>query len=114
MKNIVNTLIGDKKRYRQFKRDIAALPQPYGDTLLALEKYIWNFAASGSIMDALEGILQLFQESAAEGLPVAQVIGGDPVEFAESIMAQYPDELWMSKMQKKLRLQVREAQNERD
>jgi DNA-binding ferritin-like protein (Dps family) len=111
MTNLLNKMIGDKKRYRQYLHDIAALPKPYADTLTALDKYIWNFAANGNIMDALEGILHMFQESAAEGVPVGQVIGDDPVEFADNILAQYPDDLWMTKIEKKLRTQVQEAQN---
>lgn len=106
MANILKKLIGDKQRYHQFQRDVAALPQPYAATLQALEKYMWNFAKGEGFMDALEAILHLFQESAADQVPVTQVIGDDPVKFCDDIMAQYPNDLWLITYQNRLRQQV--------
>lgn len=111
MKNIIKTLIGDKTRYRQFHKDVAQLPTPYAETLTAIEKYMWNFAKSDGIMDALEDILRMFQENTAENVPVKNVVGDDPVEFAETIMAQYPDALWLIKYRNQLRDKVTEAQS---
>ncbi|WP_225047651.1 DUF1048 domain-containing protein [Lacticaseibacillus kribbianus] len=113
--NGVNQMVKDKKRYRQFLRDVKALPPAYAETLLALQAYLWNFARSGGIIVPLEEMLRMFQESAAEQVPVAQLVGGDPVAFADNIMAQYPDELWLIKYQNRLRAAVKEAeQHERD
>lgn len=105
----MTTMIQDKKRYKRFLQATQALPAPYAETLQALQRYIWNFAKSGAIMDALEALLHMFQESAAEGVPVRQVVGDDPVEFAENIMAQYPDDLWLVKYRDQLRRSVEEA-----
>lgn len=108
MVKMFDKLIGDKKRYRQFLKDMAALPAPYAATLDALQKYMWNFANGGGFMDALEEILRMFQESASEQVPVSHVIGDDPVAFADNIMAQYPDDLWLVKYQNKLRKTIKE------
>ncbi|MCH5462750.1 DUF1048 domain-containing protein [Lactobacillus sp. LC28-10] len=110
MANLWNNIVGDKKRYKQFKADVQALPEAYAQTLTALQTYIWNFAKSGAMMDVLEEILHMFQESAAENVPVQQVIGDDPVEFAENIMTQYPEELWLIKYRTRLRQQVKKAE----
>lgn len=110
MPDFISTMIQDKKRYKQFLRDVNALPTPYAQTLMALQKYLWNFARSGSMIEPLEEILQMFQENAAENIPVQQVVGADPVIFAESIMAQYPEDLWLVKYQHQLRQQVQEAE----
>lgn len=110
MTNLLNNIIGDKKRYKQFKQDVNELPKPYAQTLTALQNYIWNFAKNGAMMDVLEEILHMFQESAAEKAPVKQLIGDDPVAFAENIMAQYPDELWLVKYRTRLREQVKKAE----
>lgn len=110
MANILKTFIGDKKRWRQYQKDIEALPEPYAKTLKALQAYIWNFASSAGMMDALDEILRMFQESASENVPVQNIVGDDPVEFAESIMAQYPDDQWLFKYRERLRTQVKEAE----
>lgn len=108
---LISNLITDKKRYKQFQKDTVLLPPAYAQTLQALEKYIWNFAKSGHIMVALEEMLHMFQESAAEQVPVQNVVGADPVEFAENIMANYPDDLWLIKYRQQLRQRVKEAEN---
>ncbi|HBF74219.1 MAG TPA: hypothetical protein DDW71_03070 [Lactobacillus sp.] len=110
MTNLLNNIIGDKKRYKQFKQEVEALPKAYAETFNALQSYIWNFAKNGAMMDVLEEMLHMFQESAAEKVPVNQLIGDDPVDFAENIMAQYPDELWLIKYRTRLREQVKKAE----
>ncbi len=51
----------------------------------------------------------MFQEMRKK-VPVKQLIGDDPVAFAENIMAQYPDELWLVKYRTRLREQVKKAE----
>ena len=51
MPDFISTMIQDKKRYKQFLKDVNALPAPYAQTLIALQKYLWNFARSGSMID---------------------------------------------------------------
>jgi len=108
MADLLKKILGDKKRYRAFKNNVAALPQPYAETMDALQKYMWNFAKGDGFMDALEEILHIFQENAAENVPVKNIIGDDPVKFCDDIMAQYPDDLWLITYQNKLRKQIKE------
>lgn len=103
MTNILTKLIGDKKRYKKFKQEVAALPAPYRNGFEALEKYMWNFAKGEGFMDALEAVLHMFQEGAGENIPVSNIVGDDPVEFAADIMDQYPEDLWLTTRQNKLR-----------
>mgnify|MGYP005984508965 CR=1 FL=1 len=112
MANIFKKLVGEKKQYRKVKKEMKELPKPYAETLEALEKYMWNFAKTSKFMDVLEELLQIFQENAAEGVPVGNVIGDDPVTFADTIMAQYPDELWLITYQNHLRSQVKKVLSE--
>ncbi|WP_300558245.1 DUF1048 domain-containing protein [Companilactobacillus sp.] len=107
----VNNTIQDKRRYRKFMNDIQLLPVPYAKALTAIQKYIWNFAQTGGIMDGLESTLQIFKECAADQVPINQILGNDPVEFAESIMAESADELWINKYRNRLRIQIKEAEN---
>lgn len=102
MKNIIETLIGSKKRYNQYKKEKNALPENYRLAMDALEKYMFNFAKGDGFMVVLEDVLHLFQESAIENIPVKEIVGGDPVEFADTVMAQYPEELWIVKIRARL------------
>lgn len=108
MENIIKKLVGDKKQYRAFKKAEHELPEPYRSTLEALEKYMWNFAKGSGFMAVLEELLDIFQESAQQGIPVANIVGADPVAFCDEIMAQYPDDLWLITYQNKLRQNIKE------
>ncbi|MDQ0183829.1 DUF1048 domain-containing protein [Cytobacillus sp. FSL W7-1323] len=111
MKNLFEKLIGSKKRYNDYKAEKEQLPQSYKDALHALEQYMWNFAKGENFMEVLENMLQLFKESSIEQLPLQDIMGNDPVEFANAIMAQYPEELWFIKSQEKLRLEIERLNN---
>lgn len=108
MNTILKKIIGDKKQYHAFKRAEKALPQPYRGTLEALEKYMMNFAKGDGFMAILEELLEMFQESAAQNIPVTNIIGSDPVAFCDEIMAQYPDELWLVTYQNRLRQKIKD------
>ncbi|MCI1986705.1 MAG: DUF1048 domain-containing protein [Lactobacillus sp.] len=111
IKTSIQAMIKDKQRYKQFTKDVRALPTPYAATVNALTKYIWSFAGSGAMVDVLEEVLHIFQESAAENVPIRQIVGEDPVEFAENIMAEYPNELWLIKYRHQLRQKVAEVEH---
>jgi len=107
MQNLLKKIIGDKSRYNRYKKDINALPQPYAEAMEAIQKYMWNFAKGDGFMDALEAVLQIFQENSAENVPISSIIGADPVQFCDEIMRQYPDDLWLITYQNKLRKQIK-------
>ena len=104
---IITKLIGDKKAYKEFKTEVAKLPQDYQVAFNSLQKYMWNFGKGEGFQIVFDDLLHLFQESAMENIPLKDVIGEDPVEFADELMAQYPDELWIIKMQNKLRAEFK-------
>lgn len=110
MTNLWQKVVGDKRRYRQYKAEIAELPQPYQDAMLAIQDYMWNFANGSGFMDALEEVLHLFEEGASDKVPLADLVGPDPVTFCETIMAQYPDDLWLIKYQNKLRQKIKNVE----
>ncbi|EUJ25459.1 hypothetical protein MFLO_15396 [Listeria floridensis FSL S10-1187] len=107
MRNFIKDMIGSKKRYKDYKKAKQNLPEHYKKALDALEKYMWNFARGENFMVVLEGVLHLFEESSIDNVPVTDILGTDPVEFADSIMAQYPEELWIIKSQDKLREDIK-------
>lgn len=104
---IITKLIGDKKAYKKFKAEVAQLPNEYQIAFNSLQKYMWNFGKSAGFQVVFDDLLHLFQESAMENIPLKDVIGEDPVQFADELMSQYPDELWIIKMQNKLRAELK-------
>lgn len=107
MKNYIKELIESKKRYKEYKNAKEQLPTDYAKAMDALEKYMFNFAKGDGFMEVIYQVLDLLVENSNDQVPLKQVIGEDPVAFADEIMAQYPDELWIVKMQNQLRKSYR-------
>lgn len=103
---LIQDMIKEKKQYYAYKRRKEQLPANYKLAVDALETYMFNFAKGGGFQVVLDDMLQLFEESAIEQIPVADIIGSDPVDFATTLMAQYPEELWIIKIQNKLRKEI--------
>ncbi|MDT2595508.1 DUF1048 domain-containing protein [Enterococcus dongliensis] len=93
----------EKKRYKDYLKAKEELPKEYGQALTALDHYMMNFVGSGDFMGIFEDLLQLFADGAAEGRSISELVGNDPVKFADEIMAEYPEVLWYSKTRKKLK-----------
>lgn len=64
---------------------------------------MWNFAKGSGMFEILKNILEMFENSATDGLCVRKVVGDGIAEFADSLLAEFPEETWMDKMKKKLR-----------
>jgi DNA-binding ferritin-like protein (Dps family) len=45
----------------------------------------------------------MFEDSVKEGLSVRDVVGDNIAEFADSFLAEFPEETWIDKERKKLR-----------
>lgn len=96
--------LGDKRRWRQYKARVKALPANYRTTAEALEQYLTYFGAitKGDIavdvvMSMLEDLAGLFEQAAADRTPIRAVVGAAPVEFAETFFRNYSDGQWISK-----------------
>ena len=44
----------------------------------------------------------LFEQSAANGTPIREIVGEDPVEFLETFVQNYPDGQWRLRERKRL------------
>ena len=94
-----------KRRYRQYKVRTGQLPANYRAALDALERYLTYFGAisKGDILvSMLEDLLDLFEQSAANGTPIRQIVGEDPVEFAEAFLRNYSEGQWINKERERL------------
>jgi DNA-binding ferritin-like protein (Dps family) len=97
--------IGDKRRWRQYKTRTRHLPENYRTAIDALERYLTYFGAitkGDTLMSMLEDLADLFEQSAASGTSIRAIVGDDPVEFAETFLANYSEGQWINKERKRL------------
>lgn len=64
--------------------------------------YHGGIAAGDSILMMLEDLLGLFEQSAADGIPIRAVVGDDPAEFAETFLRNYSEGQWISRERARL------------
>ncbi|WP_433775311.1 DUF1048 domain-containing protein [Microbacterium sp. gxy059] len=53
-------------------------------------------------MQAFEDLADLFEQASADGTPVREVVGDDPVDFAESFAANYGEAGWIGRERRRL------------
>lgn len=94
-----------KRRYRQYKVRTRQLPAKYRTALEALERYLMHAGPGGdgaNAMSMFEDLLDLFEQSAAKGTPIREIVGEDPVEFLEEFVQNYPDGQWRIRERERL------------
>jgi DNA-binding ferritin-like protein (Dps family) len=95
--------LGDKRRWRQYKARVKALPTTYRTTVKALERYLTYLAITKGdlpmdvLMSMLGDLADLFEQAAADRTPIRAVVGEDPVEFAETFFRNYSDGQWINR-----------------
>jgi len=107
--------IEQKRRYRQYKARMKQLPASYRTAIEALERYLMCYGGvtKGDILLAMYGdLLDLFEISAANGTPVREVVGEDPVEFAETFLQNYSEGQWINKERERLASAIERAAGE--
>jgi DNA-binding ferritin-like protein (Dps family) len=103
-----------KKQYRQHRARIDALPGPYADVAKAFERY---FMYAGGITDGdtlvtmLGDFADLWERAAVDGTPIHEIVGVDPVDFAESFVRAYIGRQWIDKERARLIKAVEDAES---
>ena len=94
-----------KKRYRQYKARTKQLPGNYRTAIDALDRYLMYFGSitrGDTLVSMLEDLADLFEQSAADGTPIREIVGADPVEFAETFLQNYSEGQWINKERERL------------
>jgi len=96
--------IEQKRRYRRYKARAERLPANYRTAIDALERYTHFFGpgTGEGIVRMLEDLIDLFKQGAANGTPIREIVGEDPVEFAEAFLRNYPDGQWIGQERERL------------
>jgi DNA-binding ferritin-like protein (Dps family) len=59
-----------------------------------------------------DDLAELFEQAAADGTPVRDIVGDDPLEFVETFVATYSDGGWAEKERDRLRKSIDRATGE--
>ncbi|MFC4943093.1 DUF1048 domain-containing protein [Pseudonocardia sp. GCM10023141] len=114
----IETLTGSleqKKQYRQDKARIDALPGPYETAAKALHRYLMYYGGitDGDTLTTMFGDLtDLWERAATDGTPVHEIVGDDPVEFAEAFARAYDGKQWIDKERARLTQAIQDAERE--
>jgi DNA-binding ferritin-like protein (Dps family) len=109
---LVTGSLDQKKQYKQSRARLEALPEPYLTAAKAIERYLMS---SGSITDGdtivrmMGDLAELWERAAADGTPVRDIVGDDPVEFTETFRAAYAGKEWIDKERARLRRAIDDA-----
>ncbi len=112
----IETLTGSleqKKQYKQYMSRIDALPEPYGATAKALQRYLTYYGGvtDGETLVAMIGDhVDLWERAAADGTPVRAIVGDNPVEFAEAFAQAYSGKQWIDKERARLTKAIDDAE----
>jgi len=102
---LVTGSLEQKKRYRRSQARIEALPEPYRTAAKAFQRYFMYY---GGIVDAettltmMADFADLWERAAVDGTPVRDIVGEDPVEFAETFAQAYTGKQWIDKERTRL------------
>lgn len=102
-------IIGPKKEWREYKRRVKALPSPYVDAVAAIQRYVFHCGGTNDPSALLNDIIDLFERAAADGTPLRDIVGEDPVEFADALIRNYQDEGYVAREQNRLRSAIDKA-----
>jgi DNA-binding ferritin-like protein (Dps family) len=114
----IETLTGSLEQKKQYKRDkarIDALPEPYGAAAKALHRYFMYYGGitDGDTLITMFGDLaDLWERAAVDGTPVREIVGDDPVEFAETFAQAYNGKQWIDKERARLVKAIEDAERE--
>lgn len=108
----VTMVIGEKAQWRRYKARAKELPAPYREAIGALERYLMFFGTGGGGTDIFEDLIDLFEQSAASGTPIRDIVGEDPVEFIELFVRNYASGSWILRERHRLTEAIARAAGE--
>ena len=112
----IETLTGSleqKKQYKQEKARIDALPEPYGTAAKAMQRYFMYYGGvtdGDTIVKMFGDLADLWERAAADGTPVREIVGEDPVDFAETFAQAYTGKQWIDKERARLTQAIDDAE----
>ena len=112
---LVTGSLEQKKQYRQATARLEALPAPYREAAKALNRYFNYYGGmtdGDDIVQMYLDLADLWERAAVDGTPVRDIVGADPVEFAETLAASYGGKHWIDKERARLIAAVDSAEQQ--
>ena len=87
----ISKVIGDKRRWREYKARVRQLPPDYRTAVDAIERYLMHFGPmdGDSAASVFEDVADLFEQAAADGTPIREIVGEDAAEFVDALVRNY-------------------------
>jgi DNA-binding ferritin-like protein (Dps family) len=110
----ISKVIGPKRRWRAYKARVRQLPENYRTTVDAIERYLMHFGGmdGDSAQAVFDDIADLFERAAADGTPIREIVGEDPVEFVEALVANYEKGGYVTRERNRLINSIKHAAGE--
>jgi DNA-binding ferritin-like protein (Dps family) len=85
----IQDIIEGKKQWRAHVARVKALPPDYRIVYREMQKYLFKVGPADGRL--LPGIVDLFEQGAAAGRGVRQVVGNDVAAFCDNLIEDSPD-----------------------
>lgn len=102
-----------KKQYREAKARLDALPEPYRTAASAVGRYLMYYGGvtdGDTIVQMFLDLADLWERAALDGTPLRDIVGDDPVAFAETFAQAYDGRQWLDKERARLTKAIEEAE----
>lgn len=110
---LVTGSLEQKKQYRQAKARLDALPEPYVTAANAFNRYFMYYGGvtdGDTIVQMFTDLADLWERAAVDGTPLRDIVGDDPVGFAETFVQAYGGRQWIDKERARLTTAIEEAE----
>lgn len=113
-KGFLAKVIGPKRRWRAYRARVRQLPDSYRAAVQAIERYLMMFGPldAGNAASVLEDVADLFERAAADGTPIREIVGADPVEFVEALVGNYEKGGYVARERNRLSREIERAAGE--
>ena len=114
----IEALTGSLEQKKQYKQNVAridGLPEPYRTAAKGMHRYFMYYGGitDGDTLVTMVGDLaDLWERAAVDGTPVRDIVGDDPVEFAETFASAYVSKQWIDKERARLTEAIDDAEKE--
>jgi DNA-binding ferritin-like protein (Dps family) len=101
-----------KARYRRYKARTQQLPENYRSTVQALERYLLytgSVTKGDAVISMLEDLVDLVEQSAVDRVSIRDIVGEDPVTFAETFLRNYIGGQWAAEERQRLSSAIDQA-----
>jgi DNA-binding ferritin-like protein (Dps family) len=103
-----------RERWPDNEARAKSLPASYRTALDALERYLNHLGPGGDGGAIYADLLDLFEQSAANGTPIREVVGEDPVAFIEAFIQNYPEGHWRARERKRFISAIERIEREQE